>query len=218
MKLDHSFVVPIDLETAWKTLTDVERVAPCMPGATLLSVDGDTFSGEVRVKLGPIGLKYAMTASFLEQDVEIRRATIEARGKEKRGSGTAAARITLQLHPRTDNQTNAEVSIDLDITGRPAQFGRSTLSDVSAAIVTDFAARLATMLSESPDTAVSTPPGRPNTGADAPVGPVGPVQPDSAVNLTRIALVPILRRAAVPTLAVLATTTLLWRLLSRRRR
>ena len=214
MRLDHSFVVPIDLETAWKTLTDVERVAPCMPGATLLSVDGDTFSGEVRVKLGPISLKYAMTATFLEQDVEIRRATIEARGKEKRGSGTAAARITLQLHPRTDDQTSAEVSIDLDITGRPAQFGRSTLSDVSAAIVTDFAARLATMLSESPDTAISTPPSRPTAGANA---PIGPVEPDTAVNLTRIALVPILRRAAVPTLAVLATATLLWRLLSRRR-
>jgi carbon monoxide dehydrogenase subunit G len=211
MRLDHSFVVPTDVETSWATLTDVERVAPCMPGATLLSVDGDTFSGEVRVKLGPIGLKYAMTASFIEQDVELRRATIEARGKEKRGSGTAAARITLELQPEIDNQTRAEVSIDLDITGRPAQFGRSTLADVSAAIVADFAAHLATMLSQSPEAALS--PDRAAIDADTSLGPVGP---DTAVNLTRVALVPILRRMAVPTLVVLGTTTLLWRLLNRR--
>jgi carbon monoxide dehydrogenase subunit G len=214
MRLEHSFVVPTEIEAAWATLTDVERVAPCMPGATLLSVDGNDFTGEVRVKLGPIGLTYALRASFAEMDAEAHRAVIDGGGKEKRGSGTAAARVTLGLQPLAGEQTRADVVIDLDITGRPAQFGRSALADVSAAIVSDFAARLAAMLSSTSD-AETPPAGAPDAG-NTPTSLPPPRPTADAVNLTRIALVPMMRQLS-PVLAMLTVAALVVRTLSRRR-
>src|SRR3954454_3007941 len=97
MKLEHDFTVPAPIDEAWKVLLDVERVAPCMPGATLLTVDGDSFTGTVKVKVGPIQVTYKGSASFAQRDDAGYRVVIEASGKEARGTGTAAATVSAVL-------------------------------------------------------------------------------------------------------------------------
>src|SRR3954467_15159306 len=119
MKLEHEFTVPTSVDEAWKVLLDVERVAPCMPGATLLTVDGDDFTGTVKVKVGPIQVTYKGQAKFVEKDAGAHRAVIEASGREARGSGTAAATVTTQLLSEGDS-TKVTVTTDLNVTGRPA--------------------------------------------------------------------------------------------------
>jgi carbon monoxide dehydrogenase subunit G len=145
MKLEHEFTVPASVEDAWQVLLDVEKVAPCMPGATLTSVDGDDFTGTVKVKVGPIQVTYKGQARFVEKDDTAHRVVIEASGKEARGSGTAAATVTANL--RADGgQTLAHVVTDLNITGRPAQFGRGVMADVGAKLIGQFADCLASEL------------------------------------------------------------------------
>ena len=142
MKLEHDFTVPATLDEAWAVLLDVEKVAPCMPGATLTSVDGDDFTGTVKVKVGPIQVTYKGQASFVEKDDAAHRVVIEASGKEARGSGTAAATVTAVLIA-DGAQTKASVVTDLNITGRPAQFGRGVMADVGAKLIGQFADCLA---------------------------------------------------------------------------
>jgi len=142
MKLDHEFTVPASLDEAWKVLLDVERIAPCMPGAALTSVDGDDFTGTVKVKVGPIQVTYKGQAKFVEKDENAHRAVLEASGKEARGSGTAAATVTAVLTADGD-KTKAKVETDLNITGRPAQFGRGVMADVGAKLIGQFANCLA---------------------------------------------------------------------------
>jgi uncharacterized protein len=142
MKLEHDFTVPAPVDEAWKALLDVEKVAPCMPGAALTSVDGDDFTGTVKVKVGPIQVTYKGQARFVEKDEAAHRVVIEASGKEARGSGTAAATVTAVLTAQ-GNQTRAEVVTDLNITGRPAQFGRGVMADVGAKLIGQFADCLA---------------------------------------------------------------------------
>lgn len=142
MQLQHDFTVPVPLDQAWEVLLDLERVAPCMPGATLASVDGDTFTGKVRVKVGPIQVTYQGSGHFTEKDESTRRAVIEASAREMRGSGTAKATVTALLCDAGDT-TRVEVTTDLAITGRPAQFGRSVMSEVGAKLIGRFADCLA---------------------------------------------------------------------------
>lgn len=142
MKLENEFTVPVPVEDAWKVLLDVERVAPCMPGATLLTVDGDDFTGTVKVKVGPIQVTYRGKARFASRDDATHTAVIEASGKEARGSGTAAATVTTSLYDNGDT-TRVRVETDLNITGRPAQFGRGVMSEVAAKLIDQFAACLA---------------------------------------------------------------------------
>jgi uncharacterized protein len=142
MKLEHEFTVPATLDEAWAVLLDVEKVAPCMPGAALTSVDGDNFTGTVKVKVGPIQVTYKGQASFVEKDDAAHRAVIEASGKEARGSGTAAATVTAVL-TADGPRTKARVVTDLNITGRPAQFGRGVMADVGAKLIGQFADCLA---------------------------------------------------------------------------
>src|SRR5215472_3006452 len=111
MQLEHSFRVPAGLDEAWAVLLDVERIAPCMPGATLESVDGDDFTGSVKVKLGPINLTYRGSAKFVEKDDTAKRAVIDARGKDARGNGTAAAVVTAALS-ETDGTTSVRVDTE----------------------------------------------------------------------------------------------------------
>lgn len=143
MKLENRFTVPASADTAWNVLLDVERIAPCMPGATLTEVAGDEFTGKVKVKLGPINLTYGGTARIVSRDGAGRVAVIEGSGKETRGTGTARATITCRLHERAADSTDVEVDTDLTITGKPAQFGRGVLADVSAKLIDQFAACLA---------------------------------------------------------------------------
>ena len=147
MKLENRFTVPVPRDEAWKVLLDVERIAPCMPGAKLLSRDGDSFTGQVKVKLGPINLTYGGKARFVELDEAGGVAVIDASGKETRGTGTAKATITCRLVDQ-GSSTDIEVDTDLAITGKPAQFGRGVLADVSAKLVDQFATCLSEEIQE----------------------------------------------------------------------
>ena len=137
MELTHDFTVPATVDDAWATFMDLERVGSCFPGATVTSVDESGFAGTVKVKLGPIALQYAGTGQFLERDDAAHRAVIEAKGKDKRGNGTAGATVTVQLAPSGDG-TRIDVTTDLSVTGKPAQFGRGVMQDVSDKLLQQF--------------------------------------------------------------------------------
>jgi uncharacterized protein len=146
VELQHSFTVPADVDTAWATLLDLEGVAPCFPGATLLGTDGQEFTGQVKVKLGPVSLQYTGKGRFVERDDVAHRAVIEAHGSDKRGNGTAGATVVAQMVPEDDGTTRVVVETQLKVTGRPAQFGRGVMQDVGSRIVDQFAAQLARQL------------------------------------------------------------------------
>src|SRR5690242_16966952 len=153
MELEHSFTVPVPKSRAWDVLLDVERVAPCMPGATLDSVDGDEIRGRIKVKVGPINMTYAGTARFVERDKEQGIVTLEASGKETRGAGTASASVRSVLEDRGD-ETHIKVKTTLNVTGRPAQFGRGVMNEVGGRLLDIFASNLATTLAQ-PEGAVA---------------------------------------------------------------
>ena len=138
MQLVHDFVVPQPIDTAWSVLTDLERIAPCMPGAQLTEVQGDTYRGTVKVKVGPILAQFGGEARFKELDADAHRAVIEARGKETGGKGLASALITAQLNPQGD-RTAVNVVTDLTLSGRIAQFGRGAIGEISAKLLGQFA-------------------------------------------------------------------------------
>jgi len=155
MKLRNSFTVPADMATAWNTLLDVEAIAPCMLGATLESVNGDEFTGNVKVKLGPVSMTYCGEARFLSKDESSHTVVIEGNGKESRGTGTARAIVSCVLTQNAPNETRVDVSTDLTITGRAAQFSPEVVQDVAGRLVTQFAGNLGTVISahaSTPDT------------------------------------------------------------------
>jgi carbon monoxide dehydrogenase subunit G len=145
MELEHSFTVPASVGETWAAFNDPEKLVPCFPGATLISVDGDTLTGSAKIKLGPIALQYTGVGTYLERDEGSYRVVIEAKGKDKRGNGTADARVTAQL--RADGEgTTVDVTTDLAVTGKPAQFGRGVMQDVSDKLLAQFLACLQTKL------------------------------------------------------------------------
>jgi len=146
MELEHKFSVPVPVAQAWDVLLDVEHIAPCMPGATVESFDGETIHGRVKVKVGPIQVTYAGTAKLVERDEVGRRAVIDARAKESRGAGTANATIVAVLTDRSGDSTDVTVTTDLAITGKPAQFGRGVMVEVGNKILGKFADCLAEQL------------------------------------------------------------------------
>jgi carbon monoxide dehydrogenase subunit G len=174
VQLDHSFTVPVSIDEAWKVLLDIERVGPCMPGASIDSVNGDEFTGTVKVKLGPINLTYKGQASFVEKDEAARRAVINARGKDARGNGTASAVVTATLSEDAGS-TKVNVRTDLDITGKPAQFGRGVMVDVGNKLIGQFAECLATTLGGSGGAA--DPPTSSQETSDPPKVNPGPSDP-----------------------------------------
>jgi len=158
MQLHHRFSVAAPIDVAWAAFNELEKVAPCFPGAELTSVDGDEFSGTCKVKLGPISLQYTGTGRFLERDDAAHRAVIEARGRDKRGNGTAGASVTAQLSP-DGVATHVEVTTELSITGKPAQFGRGVMQDVSDRLLAQFVDCLQERLAPQ---AAALPPGTPD--------------------------------------------------------
>jgi carbon monoxide dehydrogenase subunit G len=149
VELQHTFTVPAPIEQAWSTLLDVEGIAPCFPGAALTGVEGDEFSGTVKVKLGPVSLQYAGKGRFVERDEAAHRVLLEANGSDKRGNGTAGATVTARLEPEGDAATRVVVDTDLKVTGRPAQFGRGMLQDIGGKIIDQFATCLASRMTEA---------------------------------------------------------------------
>ena len=146
MDLEHSFTIPVPPEQAWQALLDVEQVAPCMPGATVDSFDGEVITGKIKVKVGPVQMTYAGTARFTERDEETKTVVLEASGKETRGSGTAAATVRSSLQDEA-GQTRVLVRTSMTVTGRPAQFGRGVMAEVGGRIIGKFATNLAAQLS-----------------------------------------------------------------------
>jgi hypothetical protein len=174
--IENSFRVPVPIEQAWRTLLDVPRIAPCLPGATLEESEGTTYRGRVKVKVGPIQLAYKGEATIAEQDEAARRLVLVASGKETRGSGAASARVVAELVER-DGATDVQVATDLDLTGKPAQFGRSIISDVSGRLIDQFATNLAALmvapeaLPVAAATSVSAATAGPSTAPAAPAAP-----------------------------------------------
>ena len=181
MQLEHSFSVPVGIDEAWPILIDIERIGPCMPGAAIDSVDGDEFTGTVKVKLGPINLTYKGKAAFIEKDADARRAVIDARGRDARGNGTASAKITATLHEEGSG-TLVKVITDLDITGKPAQFGRGVMVDVGNKLLGQFADTLAKTL-KGPDASATVSAGdaEPAAGGSA-TGAAAPANDSAASN------------------------------------
>jgi carbon monoxide dehydrogenase subunit G len=148
MKITNEFTVHTPIDQAWKLLTDLEAIAPCMPGAALTGVEGDTYKGKVKVKVGPVISEFAGTARFTEKSDEDYRAAIDAKGRDARSGGNAAAVVTAVLHPSGAGSTTVSVETDLKITGKLAQFGSGMIKEVSskllAQFVTNLEAKLAT--------------------------------------------------------------------------
>ena len=138
MDLTHSFTVPASLAETWDAFKDIEDIAECFPGAAVTSVEGDEFKGTVKVKLGPIAMQYAGSGAFVDRDESAHTFVVEAKGKDKRGGGTAAATVTAVMTAVSDDSTSVEVKTDLSITGKPAQFGRGVIQDVSDKLLQQF--------------------------------------------------------------------------------
>lgn len=142
MELTHRFTVPAGLHETWSHFNDIASVAGCFPGAVVTEVEGDAFKGSCKVKLGPIALVYNGAGSFLEKDESAHRFVIEAKGKDKRGNGTAGATVTATF-AEAGSATDVEVLTHLSITGKPAQFGRGVMQDVSDKLLQQFVTCLA---------------------------------------------------------------------------
>jgi carbon monoxide dehydrogenase subunit G len=148
VKLEHAFTVPAPVDQAWATLLDIEGIAPCFPGATLTGVDGEEFTGTVKVKLGPVSLTYTGKGRFVERDDEEHRVVLDATGRDTKGNGTAGAGVVAHLEADGADSTRVVVETELKVTGRPAQFGRGVIQDVGSRIIDQFAGCLAARMVE----------------------------------------------------------------------
>lgn len=148
MQLEQQFTIPADVEHAWKILNDVEGIAPCFPGATVISSTGESVNGQVKVKLGPVMLTYAGVLKFLERDDEKHVLVMDGQGVDAKGNGSASAKVTARLTELPDGNTRCDLVTDLNITGRPAQFGRGMMLEIGNNILGKFSKNLAAMLSE----------------------------------------------------------------------
>jgi carbon monoxide dehydrogenase subunit G len=137
MELAHEFTVDVPVARAWEVLTDIERIAPCLPGAELTEVDGGTYHGRVKVKVGPISVQYQGTAEFAEKDEAAHRVVLTAAGRDVRGQGNASALVTAVMSEQGDG-TLVSIQTQLTVTGRVAQFGRGVMADISAGILRQF--------------------------------------------------------------------------------
>ncbi|MDA8314690.1 MAG: SRPBCC family protein [Actinomycetota bacterium] len=217
MELTNEFTVDVPIEEAWPVLTDLERIAPCMPGARLDQVDGDEYHGTVKVKVGPVTAEYRGKATFVERDDAGHRAVLRAEGREARGQGNASATITAQLEP-AGTATRVSVTTDLTITGRVAQFGRGVLADVSTKLLGQFVDSLETMVLSGKSGA---PAGAGTTaeagGSEEAVAEGSAPAPgaEASVDLVRVAG-PALAKRIIPVLGIAALVWIVWRLRSRR--
>jgi uncharacterized protein len=235
MQLEHEFTVPVPVDRAWEVLLDVETIAPCMPGASVDTVDGDSFTGKVKVKVGPITVAYAGKASFLEKDATAHRAVVEAKGRETRGSGTAAATVTARMTDEGDS-TRVNVLTDLAITGKPAQFGRGVMNDVGNKLIGQFADCLATTITEggaataegeAPAAKAEAPAGgEARAASDGGSGPEGNTRREGAqqdrptpeaIDLFDVAGGSLAKRLA-PVAALVVLIVIIWAVVHRRRR
>jgi carbon monoxide dehydrogenase subunit G len=155
MQLENKFTIDAPIEKAWEALNTPETIAPCFPGATLTDYEGDSFTGTVKVKLGPISLTYKGKGTYVQRDDEAHRVVIDASGRDSRGNGTANATVTGSMVADGPDRTAVTMVTDMTITGRPAQFGRGVISDVADKIIGQFAACVARKLAPEPEAPAS---------------------------------------------------------------
>jgi len=221
LELNNDFEVAAPVDLVWAVLTDVERIAPCLPGAQLLEIEGDEFRGVVKIKVGPITAQDKGAASFSEGDDVEHRAVLRAEGRDTRGAGNAAANITAELEA-TDVGTKVTVTTDLTVTGKVAQFGRGVMADVSKKLMGQFAENLSDLIAASGDEAVVESPANEVTvdaaadeaAVDVPVDETPAVRvvdaPEvEAIDLLGAAGAPILKRLVPTLLAVVAVVVII---------
>ncbi len=165
MQLENKFTIEAPIEKAWEALNTPESIAPCFPGATLTEYEGDSFSGTVKVKLGPISLTYKGKGTYIERDDAAHRVVIEATGRDSRGNGTASATVTGTMAADGPDKTAVTMVTDMTITGRPAQFGRGVISDVADKIIGQFAGCVAKKLAPEVAAAEASPEAASTAGA-----------------------------------------------------
>ena len=199
MDLNHEFIVNVPVNDAWVILTDLERIAPCLPGAQLTEVEGDTYRGQVKVKVGPIVAQFKGQASFVSRDDIAHTASLKGEGRDTTGKGTASAIITAQLTSVTPTSTKCSVVTNLTISGKVAQFGRGALADVSDKLLAQFSENLNQLITSAP------------VATSAPAAEVATASPEirkiesaevAPLDLLGTAGAPILKRA-VPAVVVL---------------
>lgn len=203
MDLNHQFTVAVPVEDAWGILTDVERIAPCLPGAQLQEVEGDTYRGVVKVKVGPIQAQFKGQASFIERDDVAHKVVLKGEGRDTTGKGNAAAVITAEMTAVDASNTSVTVNTDLSVTGKVAQFGRGAMADISDKLLAQFVVNLNALIAEQPATAAPAPKAAPTEGVrtidSAEVAPL---------DLLSAAGSPILKRA-IP-VVVVVVAVLVW--------
>jgi uncharacterized protein len=204
MDLNHQFTVAVPVEDAWRILTDVERIAPCLPGAQLQEIEGDTYRGIVKVKVGPIQAQFKGQANFIERDDAAHKVVLKGEGRDTTGKGNASAVITAEMTAVDASNTSVTVNTDLSVTGKVAQFGRGAMADISDKLLAQFVVNLNTLIAEQPATpAPVSPEAAPTEGIrtieSAEVAPL---------NLLSAAGSPILKRA-IPVVVVVGAV-LVW--------
>ena len=217
MDLNHQFTVNVPIDEAWVILTDLERIAPCLPGAQLTEVEGDTYRGQVKIKVGPILAQFKGQASFVSRDDVAHKASLKGEGRDTTGKGNASAVITAELTSISPTSTTCTVHTDLTISGKVAQFGRGALADVSDKLLAQFSENLNQLITGAPSTST------PTTAAAAPAATSAPApapneqpairiinSPEVApLDLLGTAGAPILKRAIPALIAVVAVVAAL---------
>lgn len=173
MDLNHQFTVAVPVEDAWKILTDLERIAPCLPGAQLQEVEGDIYRGVVKIKVGPIQAQFKGQASFVERDDAAHKAVLKGEGRDTGGKGNASALITAEMTAVDATSTSVTVNTDLSITGKVAQFGRGAMADISDKLLGQFVENLNTMILSGGATS-STAPATESVAAPSPAAETSP--------------------------------------------
>ena len=208
MDLNHEFIVNVPVDDAWVILTDLERIAPCLPGAQLTEVEGDTYRGQVKVKVGPIVAQFKGQASFVSRDDAAHTASLKGEGRDTTGKGTASAIITAQLTSVTPTSTKCTVVTDLTISGKVAQFGRGALADVSDKLLKQFSENLNQLIASAPATTTTTAETATTTSAPAAAASPEIRKIESAevaqLDLLGTAGAPILKRAIPVVVALVA--------------
>ncbi|MEY2626625.1 MAG: hypothetical protein RJB08_384 [Actinomycetota bacterium] len=209
--LNHTFTVNVPVAEAWNVLTNVERIAPCLPGAQLQEVEGETYRGAVKVKVGPIQAQFKGQAVFVEKDDTNHKAVLKGEGRDTGGKGNASALITARLTAVDANTTRVDVNTELSITGKVAQFGRGALADVSDKLLAQFSDNLNTLIAQEPAAATTPAPAAEPAASGETAQPVvrkidGPEA--APINLLETAGAPLLKRA-LPVVAGVAVLVLL---------
>lgn len=223
MDLNHEFTVEVPVDDAWRILTDVERIAPCLPGAQLQEIEGDTYRGAVKVKVGPIQAQFKGQASFVEFDEVAHKVVLKGEGRDIGGKGNASALITAELTSLTENSTSVTVNTDLSVTGKVAQFGRGAMADISDKLLAQFVVNLNALIAAgdvAPAASAPAPAEAPSAPVteSAPVAetPAAPAQPTvrkidapeaEALDLLSISRGVIVKRA-LPVVAVVAAVVI----------